>query len=337
MWRNPFRYSFGALYAFKRCEDDDFVQFKFDSNRVYAQVAQYYHKREDSWCIHQIKDKNKIIFGIFDGHIGPEVSKIASFSVPLALHMSLTNIPSWKPIHYSAIFDSVFTNLDHLLIPFEHVNRKKKSNVVEGMIQYAFQGSCACVAVYDIETERLHIANLGDSRLLILTNNHIKVLTQDANAKTEFGRQLVRIDHPQETDSELFHRGYVQGRVQPVRVLGDAHLKMTQEDQKELGREEKDLKKAGPYLTPPYLSPKPIYSCESFQLSKSNLAVMVSDGITAALTNEEIQKILLEEQEKAKRVDRLPSYASGLIQEALRSVKEKKGHLDDMTVIVLYS
>jgi serine/threonine protein phosphatase PrpC len=297
----------------------------------HVQVSQWNHKKaEDSWAVLPVwsqKDNvQQVILGVFDGHIGKNCAKLASYSVPLAVRLALEQNPF--PV-YQPLFESAFRFFDDFIMPFFFLT-PTENDLLENIVTLAFQGSCACLAVMDFKEKKVHVANLGDSRLLLVTLETEQALTQDANARTEYGRQLVCQQHPEESEKELFQRGYVKGRIQPVQVLGDAHLKLSEEQTQVFAKAYiKDLKKDGPYLSPPYLTNIPSYSEVDVHLDQGNVLVMVTDGITHVLKNQQIGDIVRLESTKSH-----PNYSSSILESALKASKHKKR--DDMTVIALY-
>ena len=329
------------------------------NHQYLCEVAQWKKKGEDSWMILPVKGESDspsfikryfsfhsqqnhtqspnqkihhLIFGVFDGHIGPNLSKIASYTIPLQIQAS---IETQQNNHdYESILSNSCKNLDSLIMPFEYLVKPNSTKLLKEMVTLAYQGSCACLVILNTKTNEIHVGNVGDSRLIVIDaiEGKVKFETQDANCRTEFGKHLLMNEHPKETETELIQRGFVKGRIMPVRTLGDAHLKLSQTLQDDFAlqfRGAKDLKKDGRYDHYPYLLSTPIYSKVAIDFQKDVL-LLVSDGVTDYLTSEEIAELCTKEK-KRKKDD--PDYASVILEEVLKRSSESGKHQDDVTII----
>lgn len=203
--------------------------YPIKSNQRYlCQVAQWKKKGEDSWTICPIQSEpaqhhprylsetnsrfDHLLLGVFDGHIGPKLSKMASYSIPLQIQAFLQSaIANGKPVNYQFILAQSCKNFESLLMPFAYMSKPNTSEVAKEMVTLSYQGSCAALAILNTEKNEVHLGNLGDSRLLVINAREgtVKCESKDLNARTEEGKKLLLQEHPNETEEELIQRGYV--------------------------------------------------------------------------------------------------------------------------------
>ncbi|CAG9335524.1 unnamed protein product [Blepharisma stoltei] len=208
-------------------------------------------------------------FGVFDGHSGNTASKFAS----------------------KRLLDNLEKNDNEgLRKAFETTDKAYCSlnSSQEG-------GSTAAVAI--IEDNTLRIANVGDSKILLISDEETELLTHDHLASDQ--SEQIRIE---EAGGYVFPVGKVlrvHGQLALSRSLGHSKLK--------------DFVISEPYVT-------------ERQISKNDLALVIAtDGLFDTLNKEEIGKIF------RSRQDLQPfEMAELLVQEAIM-----KGSKDNITCIVV--
>eukprot|EP00658_Telonema_sp_P-2_P074291 TRINITY_DN63480_c0_g1_i1.p1 TRINITY_DN63480_c0_g1~~TRINITY_DN63480_c0_g1_i1.p1 ORF type:complete len:343 (+),score=71.93 TRINITY_DN63480_c0_g1_i1:65-1093(+) len=150
-------------------------------------------------------------------------------------------------------------------------------------------GACAMLVHVSADHKMLHVANAGDCRCVLARvgdNGEMEAvaLSQDHNAMTNpHEARLLAAKHPGE--GKLLTRGYVKGRVQMTRSIGDLYLKYEEFNTKSLGKTQVQQ----PYH-PPYLSCMPEMTAHTIQPSDRFL-VIATDGLWSELENHEVISI----------------------------------------------
>ena len=144
-------------------------------------------------------EKNKLFFGVFDGHGGGEVARIAKEKLPDIL----ANILS----------DSKFTIENALTTSFKKTDDEFKI--------YENVGTTACIIYITNEKDKRVIfsANVGDSRTVLVKNKEAKRLSYDH--KCSDVKENERIKH----SGGIIFGGRVFGQLALTRAFGDFGLK----------------------------------------------------------------------------------------------------------------
>ncbi len=108
---------------------------------------------EDTYCIKEYPEVNRIIIGVFDGHSGNKCARYLSTELADAL----------KEATMKEKIVEIFETKDHYFIDNNPNDRS---------------GSTAVIAIIDYKTSIITIVNLGDSQALILKNNQVLVETK---------------------------------------------------------------------------------------------------------------------------------------------------------------
>lgn len=259
-------------------------------------IVDYGAAEQENWRgargykFHRMEDCNTMLpgkgyFAVFDGHGRAEAAKYAAEH----LHEILQSLKETETCSTEKLFELAFIKADNEIM------------------EETGSGTTAVVALVDSEEGMLHIANVGDSRALVMcTENSTKQLSIDHKAESE--RERI------EAVGGAIYGGRTGGTVAVSRALGDKCVKWTL-DKKEKEKTEEN------YLV------SPIPHTKSISLENVKFLVLVSDGITDVMDNQEIMYFV------NKLLD-----AKMSAQTAAESLVEKAAELessDDLTVIVV--
>lgn len=177
--------------AFAVCE----YAYKEDSNSRYRGYMEDKGKSID--CFN--KDANSALFCLFDGHGGHEVSKY--------LQDNFAN--EFKSALPSDNIESTFINV------FHSIDEKIKAS------HYFNVGSTGCVVFITVENGKriLYVANVGDTRAVLIKQSQAKRLSYDdrASDKNEYNRII--------NSGGVVFAGRVYGQLMLSRAFGDWELK----------------------------------------------------------------------------------------------------------------
>nr|XP_043624035.1 probable protein phosphatase 2C 63 [Erigeron canadensis] len=274
--------------------------------------------------------------GVYDGHGGPEASRFVNKNLFPFIHKYATEQGgiSAEVIKkaFSATEEKFFQFVKHQL-PIRP--------------QIASVGSCCLVGA--ISNDELHVANLGDSRVVLgrKSSNGGKSrvvaerLSRDHNVSYEEVRKEVEAQHPGDSPVVLYIRGVwrIKGIIQVSRSIGDFYLKKP-----EFHRDPRLLQYGHHVpLKKPVLTAEP--SIISRKLRSQDLfLIFASDGLWEHLSDEEAVDIVY----KNPRAGIAKRLVGAAIREATKKrelrykdiMKIERGirrHFhDDISVIVIY-
>ncbi|KAI8379778.1 phosphatase 2C-like domain-containing protein [Radiomyces spectabilis] len=262
---------------------------------------------EDNYSVNTLA--GKLFAGVYDGHIGPDCSRLIRKQLPIYVGRELKKeIPKTTNQVQEAI-TTAFVDLDqdiqqrfYDLFPknLSRVTEKDVQNatrqhahpeVAEMHIKEAITGSCAC-SVY-IDGDNVYAANTGDSRVV--------VVRQEENG-TWTGRRLVEeqspahpawrvhmiSQHPSNEANNIVQRNRIFGLIAVGGSFGDIMYKVPREYQiKVLPFIPYEIYSTFAryhhrivvnYRTPPYLQSKPLVS--HYKLSKGDRYIILgTDGL----------------------------------------------------------
>ena len=185
-FEKPFNLNLIKEYAYKENPNIRFRDYMEDKSRVIENFN---------------KNINNILFCLFDGHGGGEVSKYLQNNF-------YTHMKSYLPfdeINFENFFKNVFLDID---------NKLKELN-------YYQVGSTACILYITIENNKkfLYCANVGDTRCILIKKNEVKRLSYDdrANDENEYNRII--------KEGGVVFDGRVCGQLMLSRAFGDWELK----------------------------------------------------------------------------------------------------------------
>ncbi|XP_062501620.1 pyruvate dehydrogenase [acetyl-transferring]-phosphatase 2, mitochondrial-like [Corticium candelabrum] len=243
---------------------------------------------EDRHSSHVIHDDSVLLFGVYDGHSGWQVSEQLSKRLGPRVDLELKKERSIDN-DFSELLKRVFVSLDND-IGLKCLKLAEKGLDSE-VAETAAAGSCAVVAT--IQGDELIIANTGDCRAVLAVRQPdgksykaIELtLDQDANNPDEVNRLLS--EHPGE-EHTVWQRNRLFGQLQPLRSFGDFRYKWT------LQQQEKSLHKwygrqATPhnYVTPPYLTAEPVITRHRLSPNDAFL-VLATDGLWEKLNSDRV-------------------------------------------------
>jgi len=143
------------------------------------------------------------LYAIFDGHGNDKVAKACVKYLPELLASALqSNNDANKALHESVI------KLDQTILKHSDVNNS---------------GAVAVIALIDIKENKLWVANVGDSRCIIMSQNedknYVEPLSKDHRPDSD---ELIRI---QKHGGFVNKKGYVMNILAVTRAIGDGDVK----------------------------------------------------------------------------------------------------------------
>jgi protein phosphatase 1G len=150
---------------------------------------------------------NTSLFGIFDGHGGPMVSKICEQSFPLEICRQASRLGSPTTDDLSSVLETAYTEIDSFLQTTGSMTNMRTGATgqhptiprfagggPEGIIRenlFDFIGSTAVITL--IRGNELYVSNAGDSRAILCRNGVAHELSRDH--KPESPRERSRIEN----------------------------------------------------------------------------------------------------------------------------------------------
>ncbi|XP_009599902.1 probable protein phosphatase 2C 58 isoform X2 [Nicotiana tomentosiformis] len=215
------------------------------------------------------------LYAIFDGHSGREVAEYLQ----------------------SHLFDNILSEPDFWKNPvtaFKKAYRDTDNDILENVV--GAQGGSTAVTAILIDQKQLLVANVGDSRAILIQRGNIKQITVDHESDKEEERDLV------ESKGGFVIKGpgnvpRVDGQLAMTRAFGDAKLK-------------------------DHITVEPNVTIEKIDRD-TDFIILASDGLWKVMSNEEVAECIrgIEHGKKA---------AEELITEALM-----RGSPDDISCVVV--
>ena len=160
----------------------------------------------------EINNKNYSFYSVYDGHGGDVVSNYLKDKLQKEI---IKHIKCFEDInqYYKKIILESFENLE-----CDIMKQSKKDNKIKG------SGSCALILITN--DDNLYIANLGDSRGIICSNNNlINILSIDHKPKNEYECQRVyKFGGKVEKINDIYR--IFPGGLSVARTIGDSESKL---------------------------------------------------------------------------------------------------------------
>ncbi|CAD8102250.1 unnamed protein product [Paramecium sonneborni] len=201
-----------------------------------------------------IKEQEEFqLYGVFDGHGGQEVSEFLSEHFYEIFEMELNK----NPENYYVVLESTFETLDTIL-----AHQIASSKV----------GSTAIIVL--VTKEKVYIANLGDSRAILFSNESLQQLSYDHNIEMEYDRIIA--------NGGYIRDDRINGSLTVARAFGDFFLKSSRCS---------------------IISSKP----DIFMIDRpqNKYILLASDGIWECADNQQISKNLMENNSLGKLFNQL--------------------------------
>ncbi|XP_003599394.3 probable protein phosphatase 2C 43 [Medicago truncatula] len=170
----------------------------------------------------EVASNNALFLGIYDGHGGTQASRF------ICEHL-FKNLLRFANDNENDITEATLRNAvsatEEGFLDFAKMNYMHQPNL-------GYVGSCCLAGI--IWKETLHVANLGDSRVVIgtMVNKKIRAeqLTRDHNCNDEAIREELRAMHPDDPNVVINDNGSwrVKGFITVSRAIGDAYLKRSE-------------------------------------------------------------------------------------------------------------
>ncbi|KAG2177746.1 hypothetical protein INT43_002993 [Umbelopsis isabellina] len=264
---------------------------------------------EDHYSVDTI-GSDKLIAGVYDGHIGPECSKLIRHKIPIYVAQHIEHLPLTKSVDkVMGAISSAFEELDnHIQQRFLDlfpknlsklsakdirgaIANRKDQKETRKIIEEAIHGSCASIAYVD--GKDVYTANTGDSRSVVVSvdkdGNWIgKRLVEEQTPARPAWRELMESQHPASETPGLIRKNRVFGLIAVGGAFGDIMYKVPVEHQTAvLPNIPADIYQRfaryhhriiANYRTPPYLYSKPIVTHYEMQ-ENDRFIVIATDGL----------------------------------------------------------
>ncbi|KAI9243405.1 phosphatase 2C-like domain-containing protein [Phascolomyces articulosus] len=267
---------------------------------------------EDNYSINTI-DNNKLIAGVYDGHIGPFCSELIREQLPIYVARNLKESEVQKTEdNISDAFEMLDQDIQQRfydLFP-KNVTRATEKDIREAVarnpnadkiIKEAITGSCAC-AVY-LDGDDLYAANTGDSRVVIIRQEEDgtwkgrRLVEEQSPAHPSWRAHMIS-QHPADETEAIVKRNRIFGLIAVGGSFGDIMYKVPREYQMNVlpyipyeiyntfARYHHRI--VINYRTPPYLYSKPLVS--HYKLQKGDrFVVLGTDGLWDELSWDSIR------------------------------------------------
>lgn len=168
---------------------------------------------EDAHIAASSLDNEISLFAVFDGHGGPEVAKFCSKYFPQYLKENQNYVDG----KYKEALEETFLKLDEVLLSDEGSNLLKEFKA-DGDINNSFAG-CTAIVVLTVG-DTMYIANAGDSRAVIYTNDG-DIVPLSTDHKPDLDTEKKRIHNAGGYVSD----GRVNDNLNLSRAIGDLEYK----------------------------------------------------------------------------------------------------------------
>lgn len=268
---------------------------------------------EDSSSVDSLGDEsgpNSEIFGIYDGHAGPRLSRVLAQVLPTQIALSLSKMLQTADARgeqhtnadvATALEEAFLWVDDKILQPSYTVPHKPvlDGNTFLGA-SLADEGSCALVAYHEPKRSMVHVANTGDSRAVLgrwdpNQQRYVAIaMSTDHTGFNEDERNRLTREHPGE-DVVDGNTGRLFG-LAVTRAFGDSRWKLPEQMTRVLHERvwAKAPRPNGVVKSPPYLTAQP--EVRSFEVQSSgarpDFMIMASDGLWDQLSSEQAVELV---------------------------------------------
>ncbi|KAL9610506.1 MAG: hypothetical protein Q9167_004791 [Letrouitia subvulpina] len=161
-------------------------------------------------------------------------------------------------------------------------------------LEPANTGSCALLAIYDVATQLLRVANVGDSRAVLGRRNaagdwEAIPLSVDQTGSNQDEAARIKAEHPNEPN--VVKNGQVLGMA-VSRAFGNIRWKVSREIQQAAQHRFFGPPILSDCLTPPYLTAEPVITTTKIEPEKGDFLIMASDGLWDNLTSEQAVELV---------------------------------------------
>lgn len=215
------------------------------------------------------------LIGVYDGHGGPEASRFITNS----LFPKIEGFARESGSMSAKVLKQAFRATEEEFLGIVDKNWRTKP-------QIASVGSCCLVGA--ISRNKLYVANLGDSRVVLGTVKEGKIvaerLSQEHNAGNVEIREELKAQHPDDSHIVVLKHGVwrVKGIIQVSRSIGDVYLKKP-----EYNKEHHFSRTGLPLsLKKPVLSAEPSLH-EKKLVPEDRFLIFASDGLWEHMTDQE--------------------------------------------------
>jgi len=278
-------------------------------------------------------------FGLYDGHLGDQVSSFLDDNMHSAVFRSLDLYTDPADSLKDAYITIDKMWMHHILNRFQ-----------EGEVDLATVGSCALVVV--VKGGKLHAANLGDSRATLINvadNGHLEAvdLTVDQNVENELEIRNLHERHPDEPGVIVGRHGQkrVKGLLKVTRAIGDLYLKDASFNCLPLP----PLVQVKEPYKPPYIYNEPEVETATLD-HRARFLLLASDGLWENLSKPEVLSAMEEAMVSHDvSVEFIPAqlikmaleraaerHNVGIVEMLSMSPNERRNFHDDITVILVY-
>ncbi|KAL0086901.1 PDH phosphatase [Phycomyces blakesleeanus] len=255
---------------------------------VYTSQVASNNPVEDNYSVNLVGTQG-LIAGVYDGHIGPDCSRMIKTQLPKYVARQLDSDKPETPEAVESTLSKAFVTLDddiqqrfYALFP-KNVNRSNEKDIRDAVsrhpnpaaaelyIREAITGSCAC-AVY-LDGDDLYAANTGDSRVVVVRQEKDgswtgrRIVEEQSPAHPDWKAYMIS-QHPANEAEDIVKRKRIFGLIAVGGSFGDIMYKVPVPYQmKVLPFIPYDIyhtfaryhhRIVVHYHTPPYLSSKPL-------------------------------------------------------------------------------
>jgi pyruvate dehydrogenase phosphatase len=301
--------------------------WRYDSNQLGSNYPMEDMKNEEIVISSSVdKTRNaksmvgdRLFFGVYDGHVGWNTSKLLSRKLIPKVKEHLDKAIEGKGEYSSLIsnkqeltkkaIENAFVELDDEIV-IHSINKllnttpepDKGFSYLNESFFSAYAGSCAIIAYIDTADKDLYIACTGDSRAVLGVQEEdekgekkwkIVVLSEDQTGKSEKEVKRLSKEHPGEDN--IIINGRIFGGLEPTRSFGDSKYKWDMKMQDavftKFYKTRRGLPGGSRNKTPPYLTARPEVTHHKLT-ENDKFLVIATDGLWDELSNEEVVELV---------------------------------------------
>ncbi|KAI9259351.1 phosphatase 2C-like domain-containing protein [Sporodiniella umbellata] len=269
---------------------------------------------EDNFSVNTFQ--HGLIAGVYDGHIGPQCSRLLKKQLPIYLARQLKSSSDPEEAISSAFVEldqdiqQRFYNLFPPSVAKTHeadirqaLARQPDQEATQKIIEEAIHGSCA-LTVY-VKDGVVYSANTGDSRVVIVSQDEQgqwkgrRLVEEESPANPDWRSHMIS-QHPPEESETLVMRNRIFGLIAVGGSFGDIMYKVPVDYQmKVLPYIPFDIYKSfaryhyrivAHYRTPPYLQSKPLVSRHTLEKG-DRFIILGTDGLWDELSWDDCRSV----------------------------------------------
>ncbi|KAL9107934.1 MAG: hypothetical protein Q9227_007256 [Pyrenula ochraceoflavens] len=253
------------------------------------------------------KEQDWSAFGVFDGHLGWQVSETLHHSLVPFVSKRLARVcsgvlPNQRGSERSlqmvdSTIQNAFLDLDAAILragltALADPDMPYDQAVARVMIGYS--GSCALLSLFDPSTRLLRVACVGDSRAVLgrkSPDGKVEAIPLSVDQTGSNEEEIARLHREHPSEPEMVKGGRVLG-IMVSRAFGDWLWKWPVATQEEAKKRIFPARLRDNVKTPPYLTAEPVITTTEIPRGSQDFVIMASDGFWDIVSNDKAVELV---------------------------------------------